>query len=265
MKSIFQIILNIFRKERKHGQSLRIPTLIPSKADDRDFKFSLATKELPSSASINIYWAHKVKNQGQIGSCASHAICTAMEIETKLQKKNWFIEESELFHYYVVRQPEYGNTFPNDWGQMIRDGLKVANQVGVSPEALCRYDYTRFNEKPSSLAYSFAKWWKIIKYESCDTVLQIKTAIANQKPVIFGMSVDRDFCSNVDGKLKMPIASQIRGGHAMIIIGYDDAKKAFKIENSWGDSWGNMGYAWLPYDVINSQFFYEGWIIYVKD
>lgn len=37
-------------------------------------------------------------------------------------------------------------------------------------------------------------------------------------------------------------------GHAIFICGYDDDQAAFRIKNSWGTSWGDKGFAWLPYD-----------------
>ena len=38
------------------------------------------------------------------------------------------------------------------------------------------------------------------------------------------------------------------GGHAMIAVGYDDTRKAFRIQNSWGRGFGEGGYSWLGYD-----------------
>ncbi|ASC69160.1 uncharacterized protein XM38_000860 [Halomicronema hongdechloris C2206] len=49
----------------------------------------------------------------------------------------------------------------------------------------------------------------------------------------------------------MTVSSQtaIRG-HAVMAVGYDDAREAFLIQNSWGTEWGNQGYGWLAYDYV---------------
>jgi hypothetical protein len=38
-------------------------------------------------------------------------------------------------------------------------------------------------------------------------------------------------------------------GHAMTVVGYDDTKfgGAFEIMNSWGTTWGNLGFIWVKY------------------
>jgi C1A family cysteine protease len=43
------------------------------------------------------------------------------------------------------------------------------------------------------------------------------------------------------------------GGHAVMAIGYDDAKKWFIIRNSWGDQWGMKGYFTLPYAYLTDE------------
>ena len=39
----------------------------------------------------------------------------------------------------------------------------------------------------------------------------------------------------------------------MLIIGYDDSrgeKGAVRLQNSWGTSFGDKGYAWVAYDTL---------------
>jgi len=42
-------------------------------------------------------------------------------------------------------------------------------------------------------------------------------------------------------------------GHAMLIVGYDNTKNAFKIINSWGTNWGDNGYSWVNYNFFLPQ------------
>ena len=39
--------------------------------------------------------------------------------------------------------------------------------------------------------------------------------------------------------------------HAVVIVGWDDAKEAWIIKNSWGTEWGYDGFGWVQYDTQN--------------
>jgi cathepsin K len=39
--------------------------------------------------------------------------------------------------------------------------------------------------------------------------------------------------------------------HAVVIIGWNDAKQGWLIRNSWGTDWGDSGYAWIKYNCNN--------------
>jgi C1A family cysteine protease len=40
------------------------------------------------------------------------------------------------------------------------------------------------------------------------------------------------------------------GGHAVLAVGYDDAKHVFIVRNSWGTGWGMKGYFTMPYGYL---------------
>ena len=48
------------------------------------------------------------------------------------------------------------------------------------------------------------------------------------------------------GKPRIPFQAEATGGHAFAVVGYDD--EGFWIQNSWGDTWGDGGFAHLSYD-----------------
>ena len=43
------------------------------------------------------------------------------------------------------------------------------------------------------------------------------------------------------------------GGHAVMAVGYDDAKQWFIVRNSWGGGWGIKGYFTLPYAYLTDE------------
>jgi C1A family cysteine protease len=40
------------------------------------------------------------------------------------------------------------------------------------------------------------------------------------------------------------------GGHAVMAVGYDDARQWMLVRNSWGPEWGMKGYFTLPYAYL---------------
>jgi C1A family cysteine protease len=42
------------------------------------------------------------------------------------------------------------------------------------------------------------------------------------------------------------------GGHAVMAVGYDDAKSRFIVRNSWGAGWGMSGYFTIPYAYVSN-------------
>ena len=75
------------------------------------------------------------------------------------------------------------------------------------------------------------------------------------------------------GEEVVTVCDGTSGGHAMAIVGYNDdiwtdinennqvdngEMGAFKIVNSWGDSYANNGFAWVAYDALNQISSVEG-------
>lgn len=48
------------------------------------------------------------------------------------------------------------------------------------------------------------------------------------------------------------ISNDNKVGHSLLICGYDDNIKAFKVLNSFSQTWGNKGCCWISYDFLKS-------------
>lgn len=80
-------------------------------------------------------------------------------------------------------------------------------------------------------------------------VTSIKVALAKGYPVVCSMSVRKNFYQLKGGKYWWPNIGNTTpmGGHALVVIAYDDKKQAFQLMNSWGTEWGRDGFVWIKY------------------
>ncbi len=77
----------------------------------------------------------------------------------------------------------------------------------------------------------------------------MKKALFLYGPLAFGHNARKSFIVYKDG-IYQPLRDEpvLPSGHAMCLVGYDDDKKCFIVKNSWGEGWGEKGYARLRYD-----------------
>jgi cathepsin L len=47
------------------------------------------------------------------------------------------------------------------------------------------------------------------------------------------------------------VSGQKDVNHAVTIVGWDDNKRAYLVENSWGPRWGDKGFIWVEYGCNN--------------
>jgi hypothetical protein len=77
----------------------------------------------------------------------------------------------------------------------------------------------------------------------------VKRFVLGKGPVLVG-SWWRAGMDNYSADFTMSYTGENRGGHAYLLVGYDDARKAFRVLNSWGDHWADNGCAWLTYGSL---------------
>jgi C1A family cysteine protease len=225
----------------------------PQLPDARDLVYAPRLASLPPEADLRPSMP-PVYDQGQLGSCTGNAIAGAMEYERDRQGLSDFVP-SRLFVYYNERALE--GTVASDSGAQIRDGIKVVNTEGVCPETLWPYNIGMFAVKPPHRCYVAAKKDTAVRYEAIQTLGDLKDAIASNLSVVFGFTVYQSFESQAvaqTGVMPMPNKGEaVVGGHAVVAVGYSDAKRYVIVRNSWGTSWGEHGYFYMPYQYLTGS------------
>jgi len=232
---------------------------VPRKANllKRDYE------NLPAKASLKQYCPFP-RNQGQFGTCvgwsSAYAARTIVEARNKkMTDRNQISNEafSPMFVYHMIRQDEgcANGTFINDALETMKDkGVVKFDQltencpdVEIDDEVL----EIATPNKISDFARLFADQETVpVKMKA------MKKALAAGNPVVIGMKVPPSFFKVTYSWEPAPEDNPGNkyGGHAMCVIGYDDAeldgRGAFEIQNSWGAQWGNGGYIWVSYDAF---------------
>jgi len=131
----------------------------------------------------------------------------------------------------------------------------VIAKTGAAPETAWPYDITKFTQKPPAEAYSAAPANKFKSTKQLSGLDDVKTSLAGGHMVAFGFRVYESFKKiGADGVMPIPSSSEkLLGGHAILAVGYDDAKQALIVRNSWSDKWGDHGYFYMPYKVAGDS------------
>lgn len=83
-----------------------------------------------------------------------------------------------------------------------------------------------------------------------ERVQAVKASLLAKTALVFAQDVDQAFEDMTAGQVYGGLTGPSLGGHAMTIVGYDDAVNAFLVCNSWGPGWCSggfclLGYAWV--------------------
>lgn len=209
-------------------------------------------------------WCSPVEDQGHLGSCVGNSVVGALEF-LQLRAGRQLNDLSRLFVYYNSRLMHHDQD--KDSGTYIRLAFGTLSTLGTCSESIWPYDTSKVFVRPRLSAYRDGYANKIGSYYSIDSagsqrVDDVKEALRAQHPVVFGMYVDNDYIRFYGpGTVPMPRKTRTGGGgHAQLIVGYDDNNASWLVRNSWGTAWGDAGYAWVPYDYVDASDGNDFWV-----
>ena len=192
-----------------------------------------------------------VGNQGRQSSCVGWAASYALKsFQEKIESKITMLF-SPSFIYNQINNGQ-------DGGARFIDALNLLSQIGAA-----RYEDMPYNEndwisQPSEEIKEKAKPYRIDYWRQVNImdIKEVKNQVNAGYPVVIGTAVDQGFQAGKRNGTSDFVwrASQGNslGGHAMLVVGFDDSRNAFKVMNSWGTNWGNDGFCWLDYNYFTT-------------
>ena len=174
---------------------------------------------------------------------------------------------SRLFWYYAQREAD--STTSYDSGGSLRSALAVLHNTGVCGEDARPFDERALTCAPSLDAYEQA--WNSPSV-ACARVEpskeMLRRTLATGYPIACSIPVSGTFRTDrvaQTGRIPPLCATESRsdlgGGHALVLVGYDDEQMCFVVRNSWGSAWGDHGHGYLSYECVQSGRVASAWVM----
>lgn len=239
---------------------------LPSPEDSRDYQYlKLMGVSVGEAASIDYRSAlPPAFDQGERGSCVACASAWTLKAYQEIAQGDYPPAGlSAAFLYSMCKQID---GMPTEEGTTPRAGLHVLKKSGVCSEEVMPYNlltdlaapYTpQIPEAalPAAQKYRIQSYARICGYADRDrsqAISAIRQALHEQGPLLMALMVSDNFVPDQQGMLPLPQGLS-RGGHAVGIAGDLPEQEVLILRNSWGTSWGQDGYAYLPYGWLEAK------------
>ena len=225
--------------------------IIFSKFDIRDYKatYTGSPKSFSNEFELKI---PRVKNQGNVSACGANVLSCIVEYFN--YKQHGITTEMSVGYIYGNRK----ESTHKDKGMILRDALNTLRLYGDVAKIDFPYNTeipdisNKYNKQANEL-YEIGYPTRISAYYRVKTIPEIKAALRLGYPIAIGVKWYSDM-KVVDGVLTSKYKGY-RGGHCMLLYGWNE--QGWKVQNSWGRSWGKNGTCIIPYDMpIN-----EAWAV----
>lgn len=238
--------------------------------DDWDYSVALKSNFLNDDTDIiepfdprnHSQW--KIGDQDNQGSCVGWAVADSClrwlffvrnNSEKKLSVRFIWMASKETDE--IIDRP---TSFLERSGTNIKSALDIARKYGCVLET--DLELTNNNYDEEDVFYAKASRFKILNYFNlnlncdCDFKEQLwkKWLISGNGPIIIRLDVDTTW-TNADylnPTLDEYQRMNTKKGHAAAIVGYNE--KGFIVRNSWGENWGENGYAYATLNYANAAF-----------
>jgi C1A family cysteine protease len=200
-----------------------------------------------------INWLSPIMNQGNCGSCVAFATVATLEAQMSIS--------SGLPWMHPTFSPEQlfacgGGGCDSGW--MPNSAASFIKSKGIVDQACAPYTMGSTGKDVScSQATNGCSDMASRTYKISDvarptdgifkrSVDNVKAALA-KGPLVTTLTVYTDFLTYSGGIYKH-VSGKAEGGHAVSIVGYDDATRVWIVRNSWGPEWGENGFVRVSWD-----------------
>jgi C1A family cysteine protease len=206
-------------------------------------------------------------DQGHQGSCVAWAVAYARAYYSGFSEGRRLTDKANIpSPAYIYRSIMAS---PNQCGSggAVDEALNLLRFRGAGSWAAFPYGVNDCGPL-SSTQVAEGTDFRIFDYEYIDKpraqdslseyVDNIKVELEEGNPLIVEMRASDAFEALRPGAIYNHPTTCKRGDgcyHAVVFVGYDNRRQAFKVLNSWGTKWADGGYGWIAYETAKSEVF----------
>ncbi len=192
-------------------------------------------------------------DQGGQNSCVGWATAYVLKsYQERIEHNHLLAKPDGSPQWQKVFSPAFVYNLLNnsrDGGITYIDALNLLSSQGVVPWSEMPYNPDDFRSKPAPALLQKARAWRIDYWRQVNVLdpKELKSHLNAGYPVMLGAVIDQGFYKARKGHVWKKREGKSLGGHALVLVGYDDAKRSFKVINSWGPRWANGGFGHIDY------------------
>lgn len=211
--------------------------------------------DLPDNFDIS-HFLPPIRSQGTQGSCVSWAISYYLKsLQEKIENETDFTINDITSPAYTYNQITQGNCT----GTQLVETLELLKTKGVCTWNSFPYTGTNCELQPTDKQDEQALQNRISDYKCLsgeNMVNEMKGLIYQRKPIIISAYLSSEFGKidrfGLTAYREHQVDYSLDRCHAMLVVGYSDNYKAFKVVNSWGTDWGDDGFVWIDYAAFHN-------------
>jgi len=197
-----------------------------------------------------------VGSQGHLGSCSAWAAYAARSYYTgALERRDLQQPANLLSPNYVFHLARGGGRVCE--GSSYDDVVKVLRRGALSLADYAYSDACLPPAPPQLVARAHDFRVRGLNRVDISRRDDAKGQLARSAPVLISFYASTAFQkfrgAETFTERAMPRDDKKAGWHAMTLVGYDERRQAFRLINSWGRGWGDHGYAWISYDLLQTH------------
>ena len=206
---------------------------------------SFPSSAVPSPSSAAFSWRDQMgaaRNQKQCGSCWAFATLGVLEGTYRLVGgQSLDLSEQSMVNCVSAVDSEGncdGNTLSNSFNYLLSSTVPLESSAPYQGKvASCA--------AANQGSYGLKNWDFVGSNYQKPTVDEIKQALVAHGPIAASVRVTEAFQAYSAGIFDENDSGSTN--HAIVIVGWDDARGAWHLRNSWGANWGEDGYMWIKY------------------